>query len=164
MKPDSKQRATMPSGLSTRSTDAAAKESVVTVPAGFFENAPIRLTVAAALYGLTVGALRSEARSGKLTIWRVAGKDWTSRIEIERMFDLCRVQAVEEDCGSEPRAATPDATRPRFGSSETADAKSAQAAALTTTRRLKEGSPPTSSQNTRPFGANVLCPKFGSRT
>ena len=36
---------------------------------------PIRLAVAADLRGLTVSGLRTEARRGNLTIWRVSGPE-----------------------------------------------------------------------------------------
>jgi integrase len=52
-------------------------------------------------------------------MWRVAGKDWTSQLAIEMMFDKCRVKALEQDCGSELSAETLAPQRPRFGSSET---------------------------------------------
>ncbi|HEY1945355.1 MAG TPA: excisionase [Roseiarcus sp.] len=118
-------------------------------------NIPLRLAVAADAYGLTVGALRAEARRGTLTIWRVAGKDWTSHSEIKRMFERCRVKAVEHDCGFEPPAETLAAQRPPFGSSETVVDNSALAAARERAKRLREGLPPTSSPNTSQIVANA---------
>lgn len=55
------------------------------------QDTPVRLAEAAKHRGLTISALRTEAQRGRLTIWRVAGKDWTSLSEIDRMFALSRV-------------------------------------------------------------------------
>lgn len=55
-------------------------------------SARIRLAKAAEITGVSVSSLRTEARRGRLVIWRVAGKDWTSLAEIDKMFDLCRIQ------------------------------------------------------------------------
>jgi len=114
-------------------------------------TARVRLAAAASPYGLTVGSLRAEARRGNLTIWRVAGKDWTSQAEIERMFDRCRVKAEGQDCGSEPLAEKAAARNQRFGSSETEDVSLALASA----RKLRNVSPPTSSPSTRRNVANA---------
>jgi hypothetical protein len=54
-------------------------------------DAPMRLGVVAAQFGLTAAALRTESKRGRLVISRVAGKDWTSVAEVQRMFGLCRV-------------------------------------------------------------------------
>jgi hypothetical protein len=54
-------------------------------------DTPQRLGVVAAQFGLTLAALRAEARRGRLVISRVAGKDWTSVAEAQRMFNRCRV-------------------------------------------------------------------------
>jgi len=78
------------------------------------------------------------------------------------MFDLCRVSSSGRRLWLRAGgAATPDATRPRFGSSETADAKSAQAAAVDdhaeAERRLAAH---IRVKILAHFGANVLCPKI----
>ena len=117
--------------------------------------APVRLPVIAAHYGLTVGSLRAEARRGNLVMSRVGGKDWTSHLEIERMFVRCRVKAVERDCGFEPPGETPVELKPPFGSSEKRDDNLALAAAKGHARRLKEGLPPISSPNMRRPVANA---------
>jgi hypothetical protein len=54
-------------------------------------DTPRRLGVVAAQFGLTDAALRTEAKRGRLAVWRVAGKDWTSVAAAREMFGLCRV-------------------------------------------------------------------------
>jgi hypothetical protein len=90
-------------------------------------TAPMRLAHAAAMFGLTVSALRTEARHGRLAVSRVAGKDFVTKAEIERMFERC--QLVRE-------------TAPRETVSE--DFSRAHAAALANAQRLKDGLPPIS--------------------
>jgi hypothetical protein len=125
---------------------------------------PIRLAEAAATYGLTVGALRAESRRGKLTIWRVAGKDFTSQAEIERMFELCRVNPVEPICGSDQCAGEEAGPNPPCGSSETDHIKKALDAAKANASRLKLGLPPISQRSTNPPGASVHLLKRPSPT
>jgi hypothetical protein len=127
---------------------------------------PLRLAEAAELRGLTVASLRTEAKRGRLTIWRVAGKDWTSLAEIDRMFERCRVPAKAPDSGSvQPDATNPaPSSRTPDGSSRTADASLALAAALATAKRLKDGSPPTSQRNMSPNVVKGPFHKSASRT
>src|SRR5262249_16936167 len=58
---------------------------------------PLRLSVAAALAypdgSMTASGLRREAKRGRLAIERTAGKDYTTLANIERMRQLCRVEA-----------------------------------------------------------------------
>jgi hypothetical protein len=60
-------------------------------------DTPLRLGVAAALAfpdgSMTASGLRREAERGRLLIERVAGKDFTTLANIERMRELCRVEA-----------------------------------------------------------------------
>jgi hypothetical protein len=46
----------------------------------------IRLTEAAKRIGVSVGALRTERDRGRLVIWRVAGRDWVSLEEVDRLL------------------------------------------------------------------------------
>jgi hypothetical protein len=46
----------------------------------------MRLTEAAKRIGVSVGALRTERDRGRLIIWRVAGRDWVSLDEVDRLF------------------------------------------------------------------------------
>jgi len=127
---------------------------------------PLRLAVAAGHFGLTAGALRAEARRGRLVIWRVAGKDWTSLAEIERMFTQCRVLPEAQGYGSAPLAderGTVPSNSP-FGSSETEAVASALAAARTIAQRLKNNSPPTSPPNISPPGESATLVRFPSQT
>jgi hypothetical protein len=58
---------------------------------------PLRLAVAAGLAfpdgTMTASGLRREAARGRLLIERIAGKDYTTLANIERMRELCRVEA-----------------------------------------------------------------------
>ena len=69
---------------------------------------PLRLAVAAALAfpdgSMTASGLRREAARGRLAIERIAGKDYTTLANIERMRELCRVEARGPACGSDPGA------------------------------------------------------------
>ena len=70
---------------------------------------PLRLGVAAALAfpdgSMTASGLRRESARGRLVVERIAGKDYTTLANIDRMRELCRVQAKVPDCGSVPPAA-----------------------------------------------------------
>jgi hypothetical protein len=69
------------------------------------QNAPLRLGVAAALAfpdgSMTASGLRREAMRGHLVIERIAGKDYTTLANIERMRELCRVETRVPDSISE---------------------------------------------------------------
>jgi hypothetical protein len=95
-------------------------------------NTPLRLSVAAALAfpdgSMTASGLRREGARGRLAIERVAGKDYTTLANIERMRELCRVETKVPGCGS----ARLDGTRPvkssrvQYGSSSTTASTSPQ--------------------------------------
>src|ERR1700734_119368 len=67
-------------------------------------DTPLRLGVAAALAfpdgSMTASGLRREGARGRLVVERIAGKDYTTLANIERMRELCRVQIKGPDCGS----------------------------------------------------------------
>src|SRR6516225_7646582 len=117
---------------------------------------PLRLAVAAALAfpdgSMTASGLRREAARGRLAIERIAGKDYTTLANIERMRELCRVEAKELACGSNQRSATQAVssavTRP--GSSATERVRFARAALEKTARGLSGHLPSTSPANTEP--------------
>src|ERR1022692_2981746 len=73
-------------------------------------NTPLRLSVAAAFAfpdgTMTASGLRRETARGRLFIERIAGKDYTTLANIERMRELCRVEVKAPACGSNLRAAT----------------------------------------------------------
>src|ERR1700758_1857962 len=64
---------------------------------------PLRLSIAAALAfpdrSMSASGLRREAARGRLVIERIAGKDFTTLQNIERMRELCRLEAKVPDCG-----------------------------------------------------------------
>ena len=91
-------------------------------------EAPLRLGVAAAIAfpdgSMTASGLRREAARGRLVIERIAGKDYTTLANIERMRKLCRVEAKAQGstCAGHAQAsaakpsglsATGDAISPR---------------------------------------------------
>jgi len=71
---------------------------------------------------MTASGLRREAARGHLVVERIAGKDYTTLANIERMRELCRVQAKVPDCGCGNVA-----DENRFGSSETGETRKARA-------------------------------------
>jgi hypothetical protein len=100
-------------------------------------DTPLRLGVAAALAfpdgSVTASGLRREAKRGRLVIERVAGKDYTTLANIERMRELCRVQAKVHGFTSDGIA-----NALLSGSSSIMAAKSAQARAKAISARLKK--------------------------
>jgi hypothetical protein len=117
----------------------------------------LRLEAAAALAfpdsSMSVAALRREAAAGHLTIYRIAGKDFTTLANIEEMKTTCRVQArVQGSHCSKPEDATPS------GTSATGSAPSARDALKATAQALKGNLPPTSTASTtrKPVAAAVI--------
>jgi hypothetical protein len=51
--------------------------------------------------GMTTSGLRRESEKGRLTIERIANKDFTTLRAIEEMRKLCRVKAEDRVCGGE---------------------------------------------------------------
>jgi hypothetical protein len=102
-------------------------------------NTPLRLAQAAEIAfpggGMTASALRREASRGRLTIERIAGKDYVTLAEIDALRPRCRREATE------PASGPHWATKGQSGSSETPDAELALAAARAIIRRRKERSP-----------------------
>jgi hypothetical protein len=64
-------------------------------------DTPLRLGIAAAVAfpdgSMTTAGLRREGARGRLVIERIAGKDYTTLASIERMRELCRVEAKARD-------------------------------------------------------------------
>jgi hypothetical protein len=96
------------------------------------QDAPLRLAVAARLAfpdgSIGASRLRKEAATGRLTIERIAGKDFVTLAEIERMRTECRIQRKVSDSGSGP----PEDGKKPPGSSGTDQSKFALDAALMT--------------------------------
>src|SRR3979411_2311256 len=103
-------------------------------------NTPLRLSVVAALAfpdgSMTASGLRRERARGRLLIERIAGKDYTTLANIERMRELCRVEAKGHAC-------TSDGVAPAHpsGSSSIMAAKSAQARAKMISAQLTKHTP-----------------------
>jgi hypothetical protein len=141
-------------------------------PCTFGPEDPLRLKVAVKVAfpagGMTVSGLRREARCGRLVIERIAGKDFTTLAAIEKMRGLCRLQQKDRASGCvSPGAAEPGASpMPPSISSETANIRRAQAAALATVTELKENSKPISTGSIRRkrAGASVIPLTSPSRT
>jgi hypothetical protein len=87
-------------------------------------DTPLRLEIAAALAfpdgSMTASGLRREGARGRLAIERIAGKDYTTLANIERMRELCRVEAKVHDSTCAGHAQT-SAGKP-YGSSATGNA------------------------------------------
>jgi hypothetical protein len=81
---------------------------------------------------MTASGLRRESARGRLAVERIAGKDYTTLANIERMRELCRVEAKVPGCGCESGEEGPP-----NGSSSTMVKKSAQARAKAISARLK---------------------------
>jgi hypothetical protein len=100
-------------------------------------DVPLRLEIAAAIAfpdgSMTAAGLRREAERGRLVIERIAGKDFTTLANIERMRELCRVEAKVHASTSGDAASAPP-----YGSSSTMAAKSAQARAKAISAQLKK--------------------------
>jgi hypothetical protein len=100
-------------------------------------DTPLRSGVAAALAfpdgSMTSSGLRREAERGRLAIERVAGKDYTTLANIERMRQACRVEAkVRAYTSDDVAGAQPS------GSFSTTAVKLAQARAKMISARLRK--------------------------
>lgn len=92
----------------------------------------ITLKDAAQHFGLSVYALRKEASDGRLTIYKVGKRFYTTPGDIKEMIRQCRVEQKAPDSISIRSA--------RNSSSETERLSSAQAAASEIAQRLKSSS------------------------
>lgn len=102
--------------------------------------------------------LRRQAAEGRLAIWRIAGKDFTTPTAIREMLDKCRAKQKASASGyGQPQT---NATLP--GSSSTEESKYALDALRQTAKRLKESSRTTSRAATR-LGASADVIPYQSR-
>lgn len=130
-------------------------------------DTPLRLQRAAELAfpngGMTAAGLRREAGRGRLTIEKIAGKDFTTLAAIKRMRELCRVQQKESGSGSGASGGTPmeKSSEKPSGSSEMDRSRLSQAAVVTIAQELKKPSRNTSPSATSPTPDNVI--QIGSR-
>jgi hypothetical protein len=95
---------------------------------------------------MTGSALRTEARKGRLAIYRVAGKDFTTLADIERMKTLCRIQEKAPGSTSSEEGETPTAgsSSAAYGASETDASKSALDSARARVTALRQSQAPNS--------------------
>jgi hypothetical protein len=100
----------------------------------------ITLADAAQHFGFTVLTLRAEAERGRLTIYKIGKRYYTTPAAIREMVELCRVQKPRPVSTSTPRADN--------GLSGTADALSARDALSLTVERLKNSLGDTSRPST----------------
>src|SRR5436190_17608652 len=97
-------------------------------------NTPLRLAdavkIAFPMGGMTVAGLRRERDRNRLVIEKIAGKEFTTLVHIERMRELCRDEARVQDSSLKPPVKTREERSPtrQPGSSETTAGISAQAA------------------------------------
>ncbi len=56
------------------------------------DDRPIRLKDAAEEFGIGVATLRAEAERGRLAIYRIGKRDYTTRNDIREMVLLCRAE------------------------------------------------------------------------
>src|SRR6516165_1021838 len=103
----------------------------------------LRLNIAAALEfpdgSMSANGLRREAQHGRLRVWRICGKDYTTKAALREMRGQC-VLSNRQDLS----CARPERDDAHCGSSKTANGKSAQAAAKASAQRLKSRSRSTS--------------------
>lgn len=104
----------------------------------------ITLKDAAQHFGFSVYSLRTEADKGRLTIYKVGKRYYTTPGDIKDMIKQCRVEQKGQDFTSIRAAAN--------GSSETERVSSALAAARETALKLKN-----SSRNT--LGQSIALPR-----
>lgn len=111
--------------------------------------------------GMTVAGLRRERDAGRLTVMRIAGKEFVTLAAIEAMLEACRCPVAPK-----VRSSTSEKGRgrKRSGVSATVHASSAQAALLAIVKEQRERLARTSPPSTNPPGANVVSVTFPSRT
>jgi hypothetical protein len=114
------------------------------------QNDLLPLDVAAKLAfphaSMTKSALRTEAKKGRLVITRVAGKDFTTFADIERMKTLCRIQEKAPVSGSKNQGETIPASSSSAGcgASETDESRSALDSARARVTALRQSQAPSS--------------------
>jgi hypothetical protein len=124
-------------------------------------DTPLRLEIAAALAfpdgSMTASGLRREGARGRLVIERIAGKDFTTLANIERMRDLCRVEAKVHGSGFNQHAeiVTAESSSKPSGSSGTVASSAALEQARAKLSKLKTPSGNTSTGKLRRESATV---------
>jgi hypothetical protein len=133
-------------------------------------DTPLRLAIAAALAfpdgSMSASGLRREAARGRLVIERIAGKDYTTLGNIERMREKCRL-ALDHTSISDARDLTRREATRQSGSSKTEAISEARAALRTMLKVPNECSRSISPANTpepRDKPATVIQMKSPSQT
>lgn len=104
------------------------------------DNDAITLKDAAQHFGFTVSTLRAEAKRGRLEIYMIGKRHYTTPANVREMVQQCRVAPKAQDFTLTRRAAS--------GQSETDRASSALAAANETVLRLRNSSQNISDRST----------------
>ena len=105
------------------------------------DDRPLTLQEAADLYRLKISTLRAEASRGRLDIFRLGRRDYTTLESLKTMVRKC-----QEDARRRASTSTPDENN---GLSETEQASSARAALSMSVQALRCGLPRISGRNTR---------------
>jgi hypothetical protein len=109
---------------------------------------------------MTVSGLRKERDQGRLVVEQIAGKDFTTLRNIEKMREKCREVRRVPGSGSNQKNGTrmEKSFGEPHGSSETDRVKSARAALEETAKALNSPSPSTSPRNIRCRATGVVIP------
>jgi len=144
------------------------RKAAVAIPADITPTTMLRLAVVARIAfsdgSMSVGALRREGIAGRLKIYRLAGKDFTTLADITEMRERCNIVAGDNEAARARNSicATPsDPVACGDGSSSTehhpASASNEALAHLRViAQKLKEPLPNTSPKNTSPVSAVVI--------
>jgi hypothetical protein len=103
---------------------------------------------------MTVSGLRREHKRGNLNIEVIAGKQFTTLLDIKQMRQRCR-----EELRAPVSTSASDVDVKPCGSSSTEKTRSAQVAAQAVAEMLKRPSPPTSQRSTDQTGRIVTLRK-----
>lgn len=118
------------------------------------DDDPVRLNDAVTMFfpagGMTLSALRTEAKKGRLVVERIAGKDFVTRRAINEMRRQCR------DQGSRHASSSEKTGEGASGSSGTAEAMSAQDALRIRLTKPPMHSKAISRKGTGPTRRNVV--------
>ena len=107
-------------------------------------DTPLSLKTVSELFfpdgSITRGKLKKKVEDGLLVAWDIGGELLTSRVEVERMLEKCRVTPSRPDCGiaGPDRRNREEAERKGSTSSSMTAAKLAQDAAVRTAQQLKQ--------------------------
>jgi hypothetical protein len=110
-------------------------------PQAMTDDRPLTLQEAAELYRLKISTLRAESARGRLDVFRIGRRDYTTLESLKSMVRKC-----QEDARRRASTSTQDASN---GSSATEQASSARAALNTSVTALRSGLPSISGRSTR---------------